>query len=37
MVENPLMRPFISAIEGAEDAVMGLPKSLVKSLLTDRL
>jgi septum formation protein len=37
MVENPIMRPFISTIEGEEDAVMGLPKSLVKSLLTDRL
>lgn len=33
MVENPLMRPFISQIEGSEDTVMGLSKALVISLI----
>lgn len=33
MVENPLMRPYITAIEGSEDTVKGLSKALVQSLL----
>jgi hypothetical protein len=33
MVENPLMRPYITSIEGSEDTVKGLSKALVQSLL----
>lgn len=33
MVENPLLRPYITRIEGSEDTVKGLASSLLQSFL----
>ncbi len=33
MIENPLLRPFITRFEGTKDAIMGLPKATVMRLV----
>ncbi|KAH7287811.1 hypothetical protein KP509_32G076000 [Ceratopteris richardii] len=37
MVEHPLVSPFVSAMVGSIDSVMGLPKDLTLSLIQDVL
>jgi septum formation protein len=34
-LEDPLMKPYIKKIEGTEDSLMGLPKTLTKKLIND--
>ena len=35
MVEHPLVAPHIKSLEGGQDAVMGLSKATVESLLRE--
>ena len=35
MIEHPLVQPFITSMEGGQDAVMGLSKARVLTLLSD--
>ena len=34
MIENPALVPYITQIEGTQDAVMGLPKALVLQVIS---
>lgn len=34
MVENPVLMPYITKVQGSQDAVMGLPKAIVLQVIT---